>query len=104
MNTILGDAALYFATFRHWRVFPVAAGKKAPPLVEHGCHDASDDPATIRPWWAKHPTANVAIATGQVSGIVVLDVDINNGKARPPNARRNGSTVRSIPDADTEDP
>ncbi len=30
-------------------------------------------------WWAQWPTANIAIATGQQSGIVVLDVDEKHG-------------------------
>src|SRR5215510_10156201 len=80
MNTIFADAALYYAS-RGWRVFPIASGKKAPPLTAHGCHDATDDPAIIRRWWTEHPNANVAIACGLDSDILVLDVDVKNGKA-----------------------
>jgi hypothetical protein len=44
-------------------------------LTQNGLHDATTDEDIIRGWWAKHPRANVAIATGAESGIVVLDTD-----------------------------
>jgi hypothetical protein len=44
-------------------------------LVPRGVKDATTDQVTIRPWWAEFPDANVGIATGAVSGLVVLDVD-----------------------------
>ena len=40
---------------------------------------ASVDPATIDGWWRRWPTANVAIRTGAVSGLIVLDVDPDHG-------------------------
>ena len=36
---------------------------------------ATTNQDTIRTWWKRWPTANVCIATGSVSGLVVLDVD-----------------------------
>lgn len=45
------------------------------PRTEHGVKDATTDENTIRLWWKEHPTANVGIATGSVSGIAVLDID-----------------------------
>src|SRR6266851_2100300 len=41
----------------------------------HGVKDATKDEGTIRGWWTKWPNANVAIATGTRSGLVVLDID-----------------------------
>ncbi len=68
------QAALAYAK-RDWAVLPVRAGGKV-PLTGHGVHDASCDEATIRTWWEKWPSANVAIACGAVSGgLVVLDCD-----------------------------
>lgn len=40
---------------------------------------ASVDPATIEGWWRRWPSANLAIRTGAVSGLVVLDVDPGHG-------------------------
>jgi hypothetical protein len=39
------------------------------------------DEQIIRDWWARVPLANVAIATGCSSGVVVIDVDPPNGDA-----------------------
>jgi Bifunctional DNA primase/polymerase, N-terminal len=72
-----------------WPVFPVAADKpdcqrgedcrcKA-PLTPHGLKDAETDPRTVTRFWARHPDANVAIATG-APGPTVLDVDVAHGK------------------------
>jgi putative DNA primase/helicase len=82
------DAALAYAA-RGWHVFPCHSpteqgcscrrancpdiGKH--PRTKHGKDDATADEATIRRWWRMWPHANVAIATGAVSGLVVLDVD-----------------------------
>jgi hypothetical protein len=45
------------------------------PITKHGCKDASTDPAKIESWWNYNPTANIAVATGAISSIFVLDVD-----------------------------
>jgi hypothetical protein len=82
-------AALWYSEDFRWRVFPVhsvrddkctcgdpeciSPGKH--PRTQHGCKDASVDPAVIRAWWKKWPDANVALATGKPSGVDVLDVD-----------------------------
>jgi bifunctional DNA primase/polymerase-like protein len=49
------------------------------PRVAGGLTVASVDPATIAHWWRRWPSANVAIRTGAVSGIIVLDVDPDHG-------------------------
>lgn len=69
------DAALDYAK-RGLPVFP-CRGKK--PLTEHGFLDASADQQQIVSWWSKHPDANVAIPTGRVSGLFVLDMDGDAG-------------------------
>lgn len=86
-------AALAYAA-RGWRVFPAfeigadgrcACGKKQcadagkHPRTPHGFKNASANPAQIRAWWTEWPDANVAIATGAVSGLVVVDVDVHKG-------------------------
>lgn len=45
------------------------------PRTPHGLLDATADLATIRRWWRAWPHANVAIRTGAVSGVFVVDVD-----------------------------
>jgi len=61
---------------RGWPVLPLR-GKV--PLVAHGVHDATTDPTTIAAWWRRWPDADAGIATGAVSGIIVLDVDPRHG-------------------------
>lgn len=51
------------------------------PRLQHGLKDASKDPAKITEWWGMWPDANVAVVTGSVSGLVVLDVDGDQGEA-----------------------
>ena len=72
------EAALRYAQ-QGWAVHPLVPHSKA-PLSAHGCKDATTDADQIRAWWAEHPGANIGIATGAISGIVVLDVDVKNGK------------------------
>jgi hypothetical protein len=60
-----------------WPVFP-ACGKR--PYTQNGLKDATCSAATIAQWWQKWPTANVAILTGEISGLVVLDIDLGQGR------------------------
>ena len=76
-NSACREAALAYAR-RGWAVLPLRPRGKE-PLTEHGVRDATTDPAKIEEWWNRWPDANVGIATGAVSGLVVLDVDPRNG-------------------------
>lgn len=84
ISDILGYAA------RGWRVYPIHtitngacscparaacrhAGKH--PVTANGFHDATTDEGVIRQWAATLPGANVGIATGEGSGLLVLDID-----------------------------
>src|SRR5215472_1616070 len=58
---------------RGWPVFPCQPGAKA-PATRHGFCDATTDSDLIAWWWERHPTANLAVATG-LPGPDVLDVD-----------------------------
>ena len=72
-------AALTVASFyasRGWRVLPLN-GKA--PRTPHGFKDATIDPDRIRKWLQRWPEANIGIATGSASGIIVLDIDARNG-------------------------
>ena len=73
---LLLSSALTFAS-AGIPVFPTDRQKR--PLTPHGLLDATTDRETITAWWTRWPNANVAIRTGQVSGLVVLDVDGPDG-------------------------
>jgi Bifunctional DNA primase/polymerase, N-terminal len=44
-------------------------------LAPRGVLNATGDPTVVRRWWQQVPDANVAIATGRNSNLVVVDVD-----------------------------
>lgn len=71
-------AALTYSGRFGFAVFPCKPRGKT-PLTEHGFKDASKDPAQIRKWWERWPDANIGVATGSISGIVVLDIDPRHG-------------------------
>ena len=87
--TQLGPAALAYAE-RGWRVFPLhgivngvctcgrtdcgSAGKH--PLVRRGLYEATTDTRVIKEWWRRWRSANIGLATGAESGIVVIDIDL----------------------------
>jgi len=85
-------AALLYAS-RGLRVFPChgtteghctcgkakCASPAKHPLIRKWQKQATTDEDKIRRWWAQWPWANVAIATGEASGLVVLDADPRHG-------------------------
>jgi putative DNA primase/helicase len=88
------DGAVAYAR-RGWPIFPLHsirdgrctcgkdcgrdAGKH--PRVEGGFKVATTDARQIEEWWRKWPDANIGIATGAVSRIIVIDVDGADGLA-----------------------
>lgn len=69
------EKALEYAK-RGWAVLPLLRRSKNPFKVSKGVNDRTTDTQQVNQWWKETPEANVAIATGQVSGIFVLDIDI----------------------------
>lgn len=61
-----------------WRVFPCNLEKQ--PLTKHGFYDAVLNEDQIDLWWKEFPNASIGIATGHLSGIYVVDVDIKDKK------------------------
>jgi hypothetical protein len=49
------------------------------PRTRNGVRDATTDRATVASWWRWWPRANVAVATGVRSGVVVVDIDSRHG-------------------------
>lgn len=77
--TTTPECALSYAALG-MKVFPLTANTNIPMKGSNGHLDATDDPKQITEWWTDMPTANIGIATGAVSGIWVLDIDIKDGK------------------------
>lgn len=69
-------AALDYA-LRGWPVSPWRTlGNRKFPLTAHGHLDATTDQRIIEQWWTRWPCAIPAIATGEASGVVGLDIDV----------------------------
>jgi hypothetical protein len=75
-DTPIVEAALAYAQ-NGWPVFPLNG--KIPFKDSSGLKDATTDSAQIQVWWTLHPTANIGLATGEKSGIIVLDIDPPEG-------------------------
>lgn len=72
------DEALKYAEMG-FAVFPVRQNKT--PYTPHGYKDAKKSKRVIKTWWERWPDANIGIATGSMSGgIIVIDVDIDEDK------------------------
>jgi hypothetical protein len=50
------------------------------PRTQHGLKDADDRAEIIKYWWEQWPSANIGITTGKASGLVVIDVDGDDGE------------------------
>ena len=77
-NNLL-NAALKYATEYGWAVFPVSQKTKK-PLTPLGCKDAKKAAGPIKAWWKKWPDANIGVATGSSSNLIVIDLDIDEEK------------------------
>jgi Bifunctional DNA primase/polymerase, N-terminal len=89
-NPLLAAALDYAA--RGWPVFPCHAMRDGQCTCRKSdCHSpgkhprfrgsfkhATTDSERIQQWWTKYPDANVAIAMGAASGLIVLDLDPRN--------------------------
>ncbi|MEY9403255.1 putative DNA primase/helicase [Bradyrhizobium japonicum] len=62
------------------RAGSVCTNRGKHPMTPHGVRDATTDRKTIKQWWAANPDANIGIATGKISNLVVVDVDGEDGK------------------------
>jgi len=72
----LSDQALIYAR-QGWPVFPLAG--KIPYEGTTGHKAATTDEAVITQLWSEHPKANIGLATGKLSGVIVLDMDVPEG-------------------------
>lgn len=70
------EHALRYAT-HGWAVFPCQPRGKTPcgHLAPHGVKDATTNTDQIHAWWDAEPQANIGLATGRESGVIVIDLD-----------------------------
>lgn len=88
MNNL--DYALHYAEHLGFSVIPLKPSSKIPLISEwkkYQSERASSE--QITKWWTDHPSANIGIVCGEISGLVVVDVDDkdalkNSGVHLPP--------------------
>jgi hypothetical protein len=95
MKNVLLGTALHYGSLG-WHVLPlhnaIAGGRcscghadcKSPgkhPRTKRGVKDASTDPKQIETWWRNGSAANIGVATGTVSSLLVIDLDSLQGLA-----------------------
>jgi hypothetical protein len=75
--------ALYIAALefqeKGWPIFPCQPRGKTPACAR-GCLDATTDIDRINGWWGQFRDLNIGLATGEPSGLYVVDVDGNAGR------------------------
>ena len=73
-----GEKTVLSWTTRGWRVFPCAPKEKN-PLIKGWPEKATTDLTTIERWFKEFPNANWGIATGKLSNLLVIDIDVRDG-------------------------
>jgi hypothetical protein len=56
-------------------VIPVKPDKKSPPLIKWEHIVEAPSPEQVEAWWDQWPDANIALLTGRISGVDVIDCD-----------------------------
>ncbi len=70
-------AAEYLA--RGWSVLPLRPRDKRPLIAWEPLQNARPAAAEVAGWFERWPNANVGIVTGEISNLIVLDVDPKHG-------------------------
>jgi len=96
MSDFLTAALSYASQGLH--VFPLLPRSKKPYAGSNGFKDASTKKMQIRHWWKQTPDANLAIRTGEESGIFAFDLDPRNGgkKSLAKLEREHGELPRTV--------
>jgi len=76
-SAVAQAAASYLA--RGWSVLPLRHAEKRPLIRWDMLQQAHPDAATLAQWFARWPNANIGIVTGEISNLIVLDVDPKHG-------------------------
>src|SRR5271157_2742843 len=91
-NTIIWSQVARMAAERGWRLFPVKPRDKQ-PLIADWPHEATGDGSRLGFWSRCFSGCNWAAATGPDSGVFVLDVDGERGRASLQALERRGCVL-----------
>ena len=74
----LAEHALAYLA-KGYSVIPLRVGDKRPAISWSEYQKRKPTEDEVKGWWAQWPDANIALVTGAVSGLWVLDVDVKGG-------------------------
>lgn len=74
------ELAAHNAITHGFAILPLRAREKI-PITAHGCKDATRCHEQAATFFARHPHANLGIATGTASNLCVIDIDGDEGEA-----------------------
>ncbi|MFC1650639.1 bifunctional DNA primase/polymerase [Candidatus Latescibacterota bacterium] len=63
-----------------WHVFRIGFKSKSPLKGTHGFKDATLEQSKILKWFSENGKVNIGIRTGEISGLVVVDIDKDKNK------------------------
>ena len=78
MSKAISHASLQYLKL-HWSIIPIRARDKRPAIKWAEFEQRRADEDEVNEWFKHIPDANVAIVTGNISGLVVLDIDVRQG-------------------------
>jgi hypothetical protein len=80
LKNIFASNANKYATLG-WAVLPLAEGEKIPMSGTKGFKSASVDVDQLAAWSRQYPSANIGVATGKISNVIVIDFDPRAGSS-----------------------
>ncbi len=72
------DTAQRYLT-RGWSVLPLGAHDKRPLVVWEPLQSSRPSVEQVSDWFSRWPDANIGIVTGEISNLIVLDIDPKHG-------------------------
>jgi hypothetical protein len=72
------DAAQRYLA-RGWSVLPLGVRAKRPLVIWEPLQSVRPSAEQVRNWFSRWPNANIGIVTGEISNLIVLDIDPKHG-------------------------
>ena len=69
------EAALEYLD-RGWSIIPIKPEGKRPAIKWLDYQERQPTEKEVEEWWTKWPTYDIAIVTGAISGVVVVDLSL----------------------------
>jgi energy-coupling factor transporter ATP-binding protein EcfA2 len=96
---VMAEEALKYLR-RGWSIIPVGAGEDGKsPFLKTWSEYQNRKPTEIevKSWWEQWPNANIAVITGRISGISVVDVDCKHGDPTEPDKITDQGSTKGLP-------